>query len=187
MLFGGRLAGVAVTAWTLACAPEGSQASSEGEPAREREVLAEPERWQQSGEDGPFAGHRPDEVSCPPQGALLEAGAYEVQTDACNYLSATQTTLVEIRAGDTLVVDWAHSDLVSPQPAVAHLGIGIGGEVVWQTEISLQPPPNAIAAAAQRTEVVLEFDAPVGTNMYMHLHNHGANSWRFFTFELIPG
>lgn len=143
--------------------------------------------WEQVDEDVVFAGHRPDTVSCPPDGAREEAGSYEVQTDLCNYLAATQPALVEVRAGDTLVIDWTHSDLVSLEPAQAHLGIAIGKDPVWETTIALQPPPASVLASAYRTEAMVSEDAPSGVPVYLHIHNHGANAWRVYGIEVVPG
>lgn len=168
------------------CAPPSSTPGSETGTPRVGGALISPELWVQSDDDGPFSGHRPPQVDCPNPAATVEAGAFEILTDECNYLAASQPSLLDVQSGDTLVIDWAHGDLVSPQPAIAHLGFGLGSEIVFETTMVLQPPPEAIAAAAMRSEVVVEFDAPQGTPVYMHVHNHGANSWRIFALDLKP-
>lgn len=127
----------------------------------------------------PF-GDLPD-APCADSAWGLEDGLFEIATDGCGALSVVQPSLVAVRAGDRVhVVAW-HLGLYAPEPAEAHVGLALGEAVLWEARV---PVPSAEAFFDET--VTVGADAPEGTPLTLHLHNHGANSWRLLTVERVP-
>jgi len=144
-------------------------------------------------EDDPVSEHRPAEIDCGVGGWYLEdTGAVpklEVDTNQCNYLALSQPSLRAITAGDTLQVSFYHFDLVAPEPAEGHLQLRVDGNVVWDYLIPIPTDEenNKTPAAFIDETVVVEFDAPAGAEVYLHLHNHGQNTWNVVDLALVEG
>jgi hypothetical protein len=126
-----------------------------------------------------LAEHRPAQLQCPANSWYNEDGALEVETGYCNYLSLTQPSLAEVRPGDTLHLVLWHADLAFEQPASAHVAVTVAGELIWEAEV-------AIPADADIYDVRIpaSFDAPRGSPVEFHLHNHGYNSWTVLELEV---
>jgi hypothetical protein len=76
--------------------------------------------------------------------------------------------------GDTLSLLLLHENLVSDDPdAEVHVGIALGDTIVWETTIDI--PTEAAFLDPQWVSTV---DAPAGTPVHVHIHNHGINSYR---------
>jgi len=142
---------------------------------RERESLVDHSLWSEleAGED-PF-DDRPDTVTCPTSGWGLEVDptpGLEVDTGACDYLSAAQPTLVDVRAGETIRIQISHGALVFGGPAEAHAALQIDGALLLDERVT-------IPADADSLEVLSQADASIaaGARVVVHLHNHGDNAW----------
>jgi mono/diheme cytochrome c family protein len=125
------------------------------------------------------ADHRPADVECPNNSWYSEDGALEVETGYCNYLSLGQPSLTGLQAGDTLHLVLWHADLAFEQPASAHVAVSIAGKLVWETEVAIPAQANIFDV-----RVPLDFDAPAGSTVEYHLHNHGYNSWTLLQLEV---
>jgi len=122
--------------------------------------------------EDPFDG-RPADVQCE-FGYGLEDGFFEIETDLCNYGAFSQPILAPIRIGDTLDFLLLHENLTSTDPdAQAHVGIAIGTEIVFETTIDIPTEASFIGP-----QWVSTLDAPEGTPVHIHVHNHGINSYR---------
>ena len=122
--------------------------------------------------DDPFADS-PDDVQCE-FGYGFEDGFFEIETDLCKYGGFVQPSLAPIRVGDTLDFLLLHENLVSDDPdARTHVAIAFGDEIVFETFIDI--PAEAAFLDEQWVSTV---DAPVGTPVHVHVHNHGINSYR---------
>ncbi|MCR9162447.1 MAG: hypothetical protein ACE37F_19580 [Nannocystaceae bacterium] len=116
---------------------------------------------------------RPPDVECD-FGFGLEDGFFEVETDLCHHGAFMQPLLAPVRVGDTLDFLLLHENLVSADPdAQTHLAIAFGDDVVFETTIDIPAEANFLDPSWTSS-----VDAPAGTPVYLHLHNHGINSYR---------
>ena len=97
----------------------------------------------------------------------------EVQTDICDYVTLEQGLLRDVQAGERVVVDVWNLGLWAEERAVAHVSVQLG-DARWEAWADIPSP-------AERWQAVFEVERrlPAGTPIRLHLHNHGANSWRF--------
>ena len=126
-----------------------------------------------------LADHRPTQLQCPTNSWYNEDGALEVETGYCNYLSLTQPSLAEIRQGDTLHLVLWHADLAFEQAATAHVAVSVAGTLVWEAEVAIP-----VEANIYDVRLPVGFDAPRGSAVEFHLHNHGYNSWTLLELEV---
>lgn len=180
---------ITAIAWLAGCAPEGeieasessqSDSNSDSDPDWEAPhtwlELLDGEAWSATpvAED-PWRAERPGEPTCPAElGWRAEAGGLEVDTGACDYLSVSQPLAVAITAGQPLRITAWWQNLIAPSPSQGHLALAIDGEVVWEEWVEI---PGS--ADARDVEVAAPEDAEPGALITLHLHNHGANTWRF--------
>lgn len=116
--------------------------------------------------------HRPAEIVCPSNSWYEEDGALEVETGFCNYLGVGQPSKVAISATDTLHLVLWHGNLAFEEPATGHVAVTIDGRTVWEREVAI--PTNA---KIYDERIPLDFDAPEGSLVEFHVHNHGYNTW----------
>ncbi len=127
-----------------------------------------------------LASHRPVSVDCPANSWGNEDGAMEVETGYCNYLSLSQPSQTTVSSGDSLHLVLWHGDLAFEQRATAHVAITIAGELVWEEEVDIPTK-----ADIYDLRVPLNFDAPEGSDVEFHLHNHGYNTWTLLKLEVV--
>jgi hypothetical protein len=141
--------------------------------------LVDPSLWSAvAADEDPFTD-RPDSVDCPSSSwgvEVSESGetALELDTGVCDYASFSQDSLARVQAGDRVFVNWTHSDLTAEEPSQAHVAIWLGEVVLWD---SVEPIPST--ADETRYDLPVEIDVPVGTPVWIHVHNHGDNKWTF--------
>jgi hypothetical protein len=143
-------------------------------------ALVDVDAWdeQAAGADS-FPGHRPADTDCPDSSWYNEDGALEVETGYCRYLSLVQPSLTEVKAGDSLHLVLWHADLAFEQPATGHVAITIAGNLVWEQSIAIPAEANIYDL-----RIPVTFDAPPGSAIEFHLHNHGYNSWTLLELEV---
>jgi hypothetical protein len=129
--------------------------------------------------DDRFADHRPPEVGCPDNSWYNEDGALEVETGYCNYLSLAQPAQAGIARGDTLHLVLWHGALAFAEPAEAHVALTVDGNTVWQDNVRI--PSDA---DIYDLRLPVDFDAPAGSAVEFHLHNHGYNTWTLLELEI---
>lgn len=153
-----------------------TSSTSGGEIDGELVDLVEPTAWQPlAAADDPLADHRPAEVDCAfGLGWLVEPMGIEVNTAACNYGAFVQPALHPVVRGAQLSLRLYHFDLVAAEPATAHVVVMIGEHAIFEREIAI---PGK--ADVYELDLVADFDAPAGTPVVLHLHNHGQNTWTF--------
>lgn len=149
-------------------------------PAVESLQLIDVDDWeeQSSGQDS-HAAHRPAEVDCPSNSWYNEDGALEVETGNCNYLSVSQPSHVPVASGDKLHIVLWHGNLAFEEPATAHVAVTIAGNTVWQANVDI--PTDAEIFDLR---VPIDFDAPQGSKVEYHVHNHGYNTWTLLQLEV---
>ncbi len=146
----------------------------------ESSSLVDVDSWlmQSAGNDS-LAAHRPADIDCPDNSWYNEDGALEVETGYCNYLSLVQPSKAAISAGDRVHLVLWHGDLVFEEPATAHVAVSIAGEVIWQQEVEIPAE-----AEIYDLRIPVNFDAPEGSTVEYHLHNHGYNTWTLLELEV---
>jgi hypothetical protein len=159
----------------LGCVPE--------EP-REAGPFVDHERWELA-DDDPWPDHAPDPVDCSELAWSYETqggeASLEVRTDDCNYLVVRQDSVRAAQAGDELQFRLWHFDLIQFEPAVAHVGVRLDGETVFDVEVDIPGDAEMI-----RQELLLDRDVPAGAPVIFHLHNHGANTWNMVEMSVNP-
>lgn len=134
--------------------------------------------WQSAaGGLDPEPSHDPG-LPCGAGGFVEELGGVEVDTEVCPYAVLSQPILADLEAGDTVSINWWHSDLVYGEEAEGHLLLTLNGEVFYEHFAAI--PSDA---TAYLEEVTPRLEAAEGDLMVLHLHNHGFNTWNLFTVE----
>ena len=127
----------------------------------------------------PWASERPPSFDCPDYAIEVEPGGLEIDTGDCDYATIQQPSLSAVGAGDEVAFIFWHNALVAESEATAHVALRIGPHLIWEATLPI-PGPGAVYTPTKRAD----FDAPAGTPVYLHLHNHGANTWLFSTVEV---
>ncbi len=141
--------------------------------------------WREATADQDPFPDRPENVQCPTSSRVIEIEEEEVfleiDTLLCNYVTLYQETKAEILAGDTVVFPWGHRELVSPDPGQGHVALVVDG-------IAIEDRSVDIPALEMDTvvEVEVQEDVEKGSPIWLHLHNHGANQWLFYTAQIQP-
>ena len=121
----------------------------------------------------PWAAERPVDADCT-LGWGAEDGVFEVDTELCSFGTFVQGAQVDFGAGDELELIMIHDALYSAdEGAVAHIAVGVGGQIAWETEIEIPALENYL-----RPIFAAPVDAPAGTPIHLHVHNHGFNNYR---------
>jgi hypothetical protein len=130
--------------------------------------------------EDPFAD-RPADARCGPGGTKVEGDAFEVETDLCPYLTATQTTAAALRAGDRVELVVWHLVLTASVAAEAHVAVRIGDALPFERRVPI-PSREEIYAEVWTLDAPL----PAGSRAWFHLHNHGSNNWNLGRVRVVP-
>ena len=132
-----------------------------------------------------FGAERPEGLVCDP---VLGIGTevfgadevLEINTDFCDYATVRQPSLRSLAPGDRVAIRMWHYELTVPAPSEAHLALAIEGEVVWEEHV-----PSPAQAAFVDGEIAIDRELPAGSELQLHVHNHGANSYDLLSLELV--
>lgn len=138
------------------------------------------ESWRVVGADEDPFSDRPEAFRCSTGGHGPEGDVYEVETDKCQYVTAVQPSLDAVGAGQRVSSLMWHQTLDAESDAEAHVAFRIGPHLVWEERIPIPFPPESYVF-----DWVAPEDVPRGTPVYLHVHNHGANSYRFGSTEIV--
>ena len=147
--------------------------------------------------DDPLPSHRPEDDEC--DGWWIETGLLEVSTQACKYfsMSYTQDSLMsaspqplDVLHQKKLVIKGglAH-DILSIIPfdenniAMAHVAFAIHQKILWEKDIIIPSPSNYYSFQFE-TPSLSSFDLNEDAVFTIHLHNHGANQWRWLPIKI---
>jgi hypothetical protein len=127
----------------------------------------------------PFATARgrPTVHACAP-GAILEpaAGLFEVELAGCRerYVSLHQASLERLVPGDQLRFDLSHLLLrpLSMATTEAYLGLVVGGRMLWEQTIVIEAEANDYVVTRD-----VEATAEIGSDVVLHIDNHGENAY----------
>ncbi|MFZ9888569.1 MAG: hypothetical protein ACO3JL_13810 [Myxococcota bacterium] len=127
----------------------------------------------------PLADHRPVEADCSSEGVVVEGSSFEIDTGLCAYGSFVQPSLAPVRTGDVVRIAFFHQALVAAEPAEAHIAFLLDKTVLWEAAI-----PIPLGATPYDVEITSPSDFAVGTEVRLHLHNHGANTWKLLSIDV---
>ena len=129
----------------------------------------------------PFNDESTPETTCDPRGYGQEEGSFEVRTGYCPDLDVSQPNLQEVHEGDLLEVIFYHMTLAPVDgEAEMHAALAIGEEIVWELQVPIPSPAKPYTVTFPSP-----VDAPRGTPVFLHLHNHGYNSYNLQRFGLL--
>jgi hypothetical protein len=132
-----------------------------------------------AGGEDPLSAHRPPVVHCERPFAR-EGSAIEIDTGACNYVSLTQPLAEALERDQPLALRIWWARLNSTEPAEGHIAVLLDGELLWDEWVPI-PGPSGVRSL----ELTSPIDAPAGTEVVFHLHNHGVNTWKLERFEAL--
>ena len=153
---------------------------------RERTSLIDHERFElMTASNDPFDDRPSAPFECASRAYLTEdlggEKVFSVYTESCAYATFMQPTRVPVRRGEFLNVRLWHFALIAPDPAEAHVAVGIDGTGGALEERIPIPSESAL----MRKTWQAPRDYPAGTPVYFHVHNHGTNEYLFI--ELSTG
>ncbi len=130
-----------------------------------------------------FAAMRPPEAECADEGWYVDPfrGSLEIKTDLCDYLTLRQSSRLPLAAGDTITITGFHDQLTAPEPAQGYLGLTIDGELVWEYTTVIPSDVDDIEES-----FTVDVSAPVGSELQLHVHNHGPNTWEIIAVVVDP-
>ncbi|PRQ07878.1 hypothetical protein ENSA7_24430 [Enhygromyxa salina] len=136
-----------------------------------------------SPDEDAFADQRPADAVCEDVGWYVDpfAQSIEIQTELCDYLTLRQAILHEVGVGDEITVQGYHDDLTAAAPAQGYLGLALDGDIVWEFTV----PIPAAAAVFEQTFTV-DSSYPADTEIQLHVHNHGPNTWEVISVQVTP-
>lgn len=154
-------------------------------PRTTRVSLVDHHRWVPlEAEDDPFED-RPEDVECAAEAVAAELLnselTYSVDTGACRYVTARQSTQRKVGSGETLKVRLWHFELNAPNPGEAHAVVEVDGIRLLDKRVPIPEAGGLIKA-----EMQVERAIPLGAPAHFHLHNHGANSWALVEVSTGP-
>jgi len=162
----------------LGCSGPGPGDSNQ---TREKFQLTDQAAWREvQGSEDPFSTENIPS-NCGPGGAKVEDTILEIETDICPYVSLSQATLGDIEIDDTIKFNLWHLVLVSDPPGEAHVVVALGQQYLLEKRIPI-PSSEQIYPVAWEAKQAF----PAGEPIYLHIHNHGYNSYRLSQIEVIP-
>ena len=186
------LCALLVTCQVLACEPE--EAGDDLPPAGEwlepvSEGSAVEEEWQTLiafDEWLPVSSFPPLDalgpVDCAEGAAQVEESALEVNSTYCSFALFDASIPFEVTADTSLRWRHWHLNLWAPEPAVGTIELYVGEESWYKVEYVIPGPADFEEVIFSVVETI-----PEGTRVTIHFRNHGLNSWRFGSLELLDG
>lgn len=141
----------------------------------ERGPLLVPLAWESTTDD-PWGGG----PACEWWG--FEGPTIELSTEECAWPTVSQPIQHELFAGEVLEGAVLWETLYADQPSQALMGVALGDTVVWQGTAEI---PSG--QGEQRFILELAHDVEAGVPLFLHVHNHGLNDYRWIPPELVPG
>lgn len=123
-------------------------------------------------EDDPVPGRPFDLPPCSTLALAVEAGAIELATDTCSWITVAAESRVNVRAGDPIELFLFHSALTAPEPATSVLEIRLGDEIAWEERLAIPGTTNFFETTIESPTALSR-----GGLVYLHVHNHGANTY----------
>lgn len=151
-----------------------------------RELLVDHTKWVlvPTVEQDPFAETRgrPTVHACQDGAHIdLTQGTVEIELSECRerYASFHQPSLVALQPGDHLQFRMSHLTLrpLTESVTEAYAAIAISGNIVWDKTIQILTVANTY-----ELDVPIGASFPMGSDVVLHIDNHGENSYTFEPF-----
>lgn len=159
-------------------------------PAEPTPMPAEPQlvapfgAWQRVEDPGQdaFAAMRPAETTCDPTGVGIEqlGLSFEVKTGQCDYATLAQPIAVALQPGDVIGIRGWHDELRAPSPSEGYVGVAIDGEILWTFTVPIPGGYDTFGGDLELDEAL-----PAGTELQVHIHNHGVNAWNLLDWKTV--
>lgn len=143
--------------------------------------LIDHQGWTQVTAVGDPFSDREGTVDCGPGGVTLEASSVEIDTRVCNYFTGSHPTLDDVEEGDVIQTVVWHLVLTSSIAAQAHIAVMLDDAVVLERRIDVPTPEDVYETAWPAPRRF-----PAGTPVYLHVHNHGFNTYNLGRVMVIP-
>lgn len=129
----------------------------------------------------PFAAvyARPNVHACE-NGAYFQptADTFEVELARCRerYVSLHQPSVRDLHVGDSLQFTLSHLLLrpLTESVTEAYLALSVDARLVWELRLQIAAPSQTYPVS-----VPISGEFPAGSDVVLHLHNHGENSYTF--------
>lgn len=122
--------------------------------------------------DDPIAGAPTEASPCSSLATAVEAGAIELDTNACPWVTVRAPSRERIRAGDEIELFLFHTALTAPDPAQATIQINLEEDVLWTRTIDIPAATNFFETTVEAPTALR-----AGEYLYFHAHNHGSNTY----------
>lgn len=153
-----------------------------GDGARTEEVsLIDHKTWVKVAlADDPFAAELAGEVTCGVGGHKFENGALEIDTAICNFVTLHQKTVNAAKACDELrLVFWHLPLFAGNEGAEAYAAMRVGDKTLLDERITIGP--QGVIEKSYTPKWSLDAPIDAGTDVYLHIHNHGLNTWKLLS------
>ena len=128
----------------------------------------------------PFAAELPGEVTCGAGGHKIESGALEIDTGICNFITLRQQTIAPAERCDELRLVFWHLPLYAgKQGAKAYAAVRLGEKALLDERIDIGP--DGVIEKSFTPRWTLDAPIPAGTDVTLHIHNHGLNTWKLLS------
>ena len=167
----------ALQAAAVSCATADAETARNDNEQSTELAIVDQERWRAyPASDDPLPDHQPETIRCNSAGVYLTPLSIrpelEIETAYCNYPLLYSEALRSVARGAQVSFEVRHFELLSDQPAHAHVALFFDQTLTWETYIDIPSEPE-VTLYSWRTEQELQVGAPVR----LHLHNHGQNTW----------
>lgn len=161
---------IQAVAWTSACSSDDQLRQSPVEVIRTN-------TWSPlATDDDPFALEFPEAVTaCSSSGIDLTEGLLDVDTGVCGFVSAKNSLVADIRAGETVRLTFWHLSLTAAEPAVGQMRLRVADDTLFSVDVDIPSKEELYQLSTVATK-----DYPVGSQVFVHIHNHGANTWKVY-------
>ena len=160
----------------------GVPAQDAGEDKTEKVAIVDNAAWSLRTEPGHLFDDSAGE--CLSSGYAEEDGVFEIVTDACDPGTFTQELLVAVSAGERIQLIFWHLGLFNPYDAEAHIAFAVGengDDLRWEVNVDLPADEEVY-----RPVLEVDDDIAAGTPVWLHVHNHGTNSYKLLEVTAGP-
>lgn len=145
-------------------------------------VVVDHSRWERvEGAADPFRDEPEAAGGCDDTAYGDEPPFFEVDTGLCAHVTFAQPLLEPLLPGELVKVIGWHLALFAPEAAEGHMAVHVGELPVLEYRVPIPSPEAALEAL-----VAVDEEVPAGTDVYLHVHNHGDNTWKLLEVSAGP-
>ena len=167
--------------WAPVVVITGACSSEPGPRAKAVEVIASSQWEHVARDEDPFVVKFPESVTeCVATGIDVSEGLLDIDTDYCSFVTARTQLTDEIREGEKVQLTFWHLALVANEPAEGVMVLRVGDDDLFNLTFEIPRKEKVYYPTTQATR-----SYPAGTPVLLHIHNHGANTWK--VYQLLSG